>query len=371
MRKKDKLQSYWPLLLHQEKYYCQSTKMKIIRIAYRKKYQLITFFILSMCSYIYTTLLTPNVGVHEGISLEQNGACSVSHWKSQIQHNEILDDSEEMMLDLNDDDAGFLYFSFSQDGNLKANKKKSKREVDRKKEMMHSSICLNKTLPGIRYKDIFLGDFPSFKDGTAEISEWAAEHSPFEANFIMDYDIFANPDSELTRKHLIMALKHVDIAISRNPNRRSPSNGVQSGIIAYRNNMHSKLFHKCLAHVLRKGTFGNQKKITMQQPAIDAILQSPLGQFLRVNYLEPEFHCWVNTPSLKNQDSSSQFFTIGRPILSKDTLCYFRHSHALIPFLTDDCEEKSKYIATLVDSIDTHEHISFSTKAKFAIKLQS
>ena len=78
------------------------------------------------------------------------------------------------------------------------------------------------------------------------ISDWEVFNTTWNGNFIMDADIFANLESQFSVNSLIAALSNVDIAISRNPNRKRRSLSLQSGIVAYRNTKRSKLFHQCV-----------------------------------------------------------------------------------------------------------------------------
>jgi len=261
--------------------------------------------------------------------------CNFDHWKSQVeQDNEIL-------TDLTDQNLGFLYFVFSQNGNFNAHKKNGRQDSDRSNEALYSATCLEKALPTIPYRTEFLGDFTDFAGGMAAISDWAVFNTTWKGNFIMDADIFANPESQLSVNSLIAALRNVDIAISRNPNRKRRSLSLQSGIVAYRNTKRSKLFHQCVSQVLKTGKlFGDEsveELITRQQPAMEAVLKSPLGQFVRVNYLEPEFHCYIARPTLKRKGGNDAF-NVTAPVLKDSKRCYFRHSHGMILFLTKDCE---------------------------------
>jgi len=257
--------------------------------------------------------------------------CNFDYWKSSIEQD------DEILTDLVDRDLGFLYFLFSQNGNLNAHKN-GKRDSDRGNEALYSTTCLEKALPTIPHKTEFLGDFADFAGGMAAISDWAVFNTTWKGNFIMDADIFADPKSQLSVKSLIAALSNVDIAISRNPNRQKKALSLQSGIVAYRNTRRSKLFHQCVSQVLKTGKFGGVEGITKQQPAMEAVLDSPLGQFVRVNYLEPEFHCYISKPTLRRKGGSNAFNVVA-PVLKDSRQCYFRHSHGMVLFLTKDCED--------------------------------
>ena len=100
-------------------------------------------------------LTKANIGNNGNVDL-----CNFDYWKSQVeQDNEIL-------TDLTDQDLGFLYFVFSQNGNFNAHKKNGRQDSDRSNEALYSATCLEKALPTIPHRTEFLGDFTDFAGNT-------------------------------------------------------------------------------------------------------------------------------------------------------------------------------------------------------------
>ena len=108
-------------------------------------------------------------------NIDSNGdsgdLCNFDHWKSQVeQDNEIL-------TYLTDQDFGFLYFIFSQNGNFNAHKKNGRQDSDRSNEALYSATCLEKSLPTIPHRTEFLGDFTDFAGNTkkAQVLQYLIE----------------------------------------------------------------------------------------------------------------------------------------------------------------------------------------------------
>ena len=114
-----------------------------------------------------------------------------------------------------------------------------------------------------------------FIGGMEAISDWEVFNTTWNGNFIMDADIFSNLENQFSVNSLIAALSNVDIAISRNPNRKIRSLSLQSGIVAYRNTKRSKLFHQCVSQVLKTGKlFGDWVEgITRQKFFVTRIIE--------------------------------------------------------------------------------------------------
>ena len=259
--------------------------------------------------------------------------CSVDHWKIK------LAEADAPLTDLTAKDMGFIYttFSLNGNGNAKPRDRNSKdqsrklgnhedrtgRHVDRISELNYSVSCLEKSLPDIAHEHVAFGDFPTYESALTKIHTWAAHESPFKGNFFIDTDVFANPLSKVGPDVLAWALHNVDFALAYNAKRdiSSPklqSGGLQGSLIGYRKNTRSELFHTCVAHVLQ-ATPGLR-----QQHAINQVLESPVGQYIRVRWLPPEFLCWA--PFIK---SLAEFFVPQGPVLMEDTNCFFIHSHPL------------------------------------------
>ena len=259
--------------------------------------------------------------------------CSVDHWKFK------LAEADAPLKELRAKDMGFIYttFSLNGDGNAKPRDRSSKDQrrklgkhedrtghhVDRMSELNYSVSCLEKSIPNVAYEHAAFGDFPTYESALTEIHTWAARESPFKGNFFIDTDVFANPLSKVGPEALAWALHNVDFALAYNAKRdiSSPklqSGGLQGSLIGYRKNARSELFHTCVAHVLQ-ATPGLR-----QQHAINQVLESPVGQYIRVRWLPPEFLCWA--PFIK---SLAEFFIPQGPVLMEDTNCFFIHSHPL------------------------------------------
>ena len=211
------------------------------------------------------------------------------------------------------------------------------------------------------------------------------------ATFVLDTDVYANPTSPISPFVLAHALKNVDLALVYGPgrsyyknktknwtstSRRQPrtrttwknptstrslmeshndihhptyislqADGVQAGVIGQRHNKRTKLFHQCVAHVLETTYNHKNKKYKniRQQYALNAVLESPLSQFLRIRWLPPEFHCWT-PPSQNNDLSNYQLVSKQFKIVESPTPCLFVHSHklALTGALDSYCLGKKK-----------------------------
>ena len=97
--------------------------------------------------------------------------CNFDHWKSQVEQD------DEILTDLTDQDLGFLYFVFSQNGNFNAHKKNGRQDSDRSNEALYSATCLEKALPTIPHRTEFLGDFTDFAGNTkkAQVLQYLIE----------------------------------------------------------------------------------------------------------------------------------------------------------------------------------------------------
>uniref|UniRef100_A0A7R9ZGC4 Uncharacterized protein n=1 Tax=Pseudictyota dubia TaxID=2749911 RepID=A0A7R9ZGC4_9STRA len=266
--------------------------------------------------------------------------CSVEYWKDKI----AADDDE--LEDLTLEDIGFVYQSFSIGGSqnlqAKTDTDKTFEKLDRNVELEHSVACLNKALPGISHIHNFLGDVPSYTEGIQSIHSWAKQgKSPYKGTFFTDSDVVANPWSKLHPNLLTWALQNVDLAMVYNPNRAkgyerdnfkknnflrgTQSNGLQGGFFAYRNTTRAKLFHGCVEHTIQQ--FLDQGELVKQQRAIDIVLQSPVGQFVRTHWLPAEFQCWIGGVAGEGKDLSDYVIHASDTVVSRDTRCFFVHSH--------------------------------------------
>ena len=260
--------------------------------------------------------------------------CSTQFWISELANdNEVLED-------LSVDDIEIIHITFTIHGmenRLANDRKKGKHNRDVEKNF--SVSCLKKTLPDIPYREIQLGDFSSYQDGLNVHHSWLSSGNnqvhpggggggeTAGGTFVIDTDVYANPNSSLSAIALTRALKNVDMAFVYNPNRGSfaslehvnlQQGGIQAGLMGHRHNKRTRLFHTCVAETLRMTNFSIR-----QQYAINRVLESPLGQFVRVRWLPPEFHCWSS-----QLEHPSDFVVNNGPGVREDP-CYFIHSHHL------------------------------------------
>ena len=279
-----------------------------------------------------STLVEPNVDAGTNINATVN-PCSTQYWISELAND------NEMLQDLSVDDLEMIHITFEINGmkNMPADDRKMKEHGrhDRTVEKNFSVSCLKKTLPDIRYREIQLGDFSSYQDGLSVQHSWLSSGSnqvhqgggeTARGTFVIDTDVYANPNSSLSAIALTRALKNVDMAFVYNPNRGKhisnervdlQAGGLQAGLMGHRHNKRTRLFHMCVAETLRKTNYSIR-----QQRAINQVLESPLGQFVRVRWLPPEFHCFSSL------EHPSDFVVNNGPNVHEDP-CYFIHSHRL------------------------------------------
>ncbi|KAL7580226.1 hypothetical protein ACA910_012968 [Epithemia clementina (nom. ined.)] len=270
---------------------------------------------------VSSTFSYHNVSFNECDFSKEIDPCDEQFWISELAKG------DELLSELTPEQVGIVHITFTVNGtkDRKANDRLEGTH-DRATEMQYSVACLKKVLPEVKYAEVPLGDFSSYQEGLVEQHSWLAREPTFPATFVIDTDVYANPYSDMTTLSLSRALKNVDLAFVYNPNRgRGPpgeihlqSGGLQAGLIGQRNNKRTKLFQSCVAHTLRT-TEGSIR----QQNAINKVLESALGQFVRIRWLPPEFHCW--SPGLQN---ISEFVVSNGPRVQEDP-CYFMHSHNL------------------------------------------
>ncbi|KAL7560232.1 hypothetical protein ACA910_020530 [Epithemia clementina (nom. ined.)] len=269
--------------------------------------------------------------------------CSVQYWMAQLSSpvNNNQNDTnvaasttymnDELLHDLTGEDIGVIHISFSIGGSKdrKANDRLNGTH-NRDLEKDYSVACLKTTMPSIHYESIDLGDFASYQQALSGQHAWLADHPPYAGTFVIDTDVYANPNSAVTPYLLARALKNVDFAFVYSPERQPPDahannrvslqlSGLQAGLMGQRSNKRTRLFHGCVSDILRK----HSKDSIRQQYAINQVLESPLAQFLRIRWLPPEYHCW--SPSLTTLEN----FTISQGPYVQDDPCYFVHSHNL------------------------------------------
>ena len=279
----------------------------------------------------------------EGVVSED--LCSVDYWISQLsmeryptetlRTSTAVPSSNEMdtdwLSDLDESDIGVIHISFSVGGstNRKANDRINGTH-NRDMETDYSVSCLKKTMPTINYKPVHLGDYPSYQLALSAQHEWLSRQPPFAGTFVIDTDVYANPQSAVTPFLMARALKNVDLALVYSPERMAPTkednnrvnlqlSGLQAGLMGQRNNRRTQLFNACVSDILKKHTQGSIR----QQYAINQVLESPLAQFLRIRWLPPEYHCW--SPHLTTLEN----FTISQGPFVQEDPCYFVHSHNL------------------------------------------
>ena len=272
---------------------------------------------------VYHPPLSGSLGdtvVTHGLTDGSMDPCRIEYWLSELSKGEGL------LEELQADEIGVVHITFSINGtnDHRANDLKDGTH-NRDNETNYSVSCLKTVLPEINYLNVNLGDFSSYHEGLIAQHSMLAKRPTFPGTFVIDTDVYANPQSNINLNTLSRSLKNVDFAFVYNPNRgrfkpdraHFQAGGIQGGFIGQRNNVRTRLFNSCVADTLRKSPS------IRQQNAINRVLESPVGQFVRVRWLPPEYHCW--SPNL---ESLSDFVVSNGPRVSEDP-CFFVHSHSL------------------------------------------
>jgi hypothetical protein len=305
-----------------------------------------------------TTATSPTAASHNdslhGFDGQVDDPCSVAHWQQELSQEDPL------LQDIQIQDVGFFHVTFSIQGNVHAEAEdrsanETTKTYNRTREMDTSVRCLknalNKTVAP--YQLFELGDYPSFHAGITAFHKWAANSSPHEANFVIDTDIVANPNSrEISLEVIARELHNVDMTIAHNPYqqlfRPKLQDSIQTAIVGYRNNKRMRLFHTCVAHTMdqafaeavaaeeaeanKMSVSGEQtkqpplpkKRLIRQQEAMAKVLQSPVGQFVRVRWYSPEFFC-----SDRKSPNLHDYMVWQKKGKVRDTPCLFIHSHGV------------------------------------------
>ncbi|KAL7573377.1 hypothetical protein ACA910_006486 [Epithemia clementina (nom. ined.)] len=283
--------------------------------------------------------------------------CDPTYWISEIaKHDQLLDE-----LTLEQIQMVHITFTVNQttDRNIQNdpnnNSNYNKPLLNRSREMQYSVACLKTAIPQIHYQTVALGDFANYQQGMAQTHAWLAARgaervrnsaptqrqqqrqeqelqetvppAAVAATFVLDTDLFANPHSGLTPHALLHALHNVDLALVYNPSRGSPDQlqryGLQGSFLGQRHTIRTQLFHQCVAHRLQQAS--SSRRPMLQQYVLNQVLEaSSLGQFLRVRWLPPEFHCC----QARSWRRPSDFVVLKGPELTPEP-CYFLHGHGL------------------------------------------
>jgi hypothetical protein len=242
--------------------------------------------------------------------------CSLKTWEKYEQLNQIQLEKNISMRDF-----GLLYILTESESF--------------KKERNQSIQCFQRTFEEtIPIKTVFLNKNYSFHhpndEGYSHLmhdSTLAMIDSPFNATIFLDTDVFANPMSGLGTHLLINMLENVDMAFSYANDRHHGIDlqygggfGVNTGFIAYRNTIFSKLFLQCVVQ-----TFEDHEFSFKQQPAFNLVLRGPIGRKLRVRMLPSEWMCrYAKFVNHTHQE------------------CLFTHTHARLIDNFDACNEENE-----------------------------